>query len=73
LSAGLIPTGSENGARDASGTVGLPARKAAEVRRERATGAADRIAVRRDTSDDRDAIVNECNGKVIANRDRSNG
>lgn len=57
MSAGLMPTGSENGARDASGMVGLPARKAAEVRSERATGAADRMAVRREMREDREAIV----------------
>ena len=61
LSAGLIPTGSEKGALDASGTDGLPARKAVEVRSAREAGAAtaarDLIAVRRVIRDDRDAIM----------------
>jgi hypothetical protein len=61
LSAGLIPTGSEKGALDASGTDGLPARRAVEVRKVREAGAAtarrDLTAVRSVTRDDRDAII----------------
>ena len=61
MSAGLIPTGSENGGSDASGTDGLPARRAVDVRRDRAAGTAtavrDRTAVRSATKEDRDAMI----------------
>ena len=61
MSAGLIPTGSKKGALDASGTDGLPARRAVEVRSVREAGATtptlDLIAVRSVTRDDRDAIM----------------
>ena len=61
MSAGLIPTGSEKGALDASGTDGLPARRAVEVRSvreaEAATATRDLIAERSETRDDRDAIM----------------
>jgi hypothetical protein len=61
LSAGLIPTGSENGALDASGIEGLPARRAVDVRRDRAAGTAtavrDLTAVRSATKEDRDAMI----------------
>lgn len=61
LSAGFIPTGSENGALDASGMEGLPARKVVDVRSDRAAGTTtavrDLTAVRSATREDRDAMM----------------
>lgn len=66
MSAGFIPTGSENGGTDASGTDGLPARRNGVVRmvRTAAAGPADacpaleeRSVVRSASSADRDAMM----------------
>ena len=66
MSAGLIPTGSENGGSDASGTDGLPARRIGVVRIVRTAdeaGPADTVParersdVRRAKSADREAMI----------------
>lgn len=68
MSAGLIPTGSENGASDASGTEGLPARRNGVVRIARAAVVAgpatdapalDLSDVRSARSADRDAMSSD--------------